>query len=119
MLHDAGILTICTLKNAAPKGLMPKEQLVMESEHFYGERTIGYGRQYAAKGVSEQVDLLAEIWQDRSIRIGMYAMDDNGDQYRIDNVQHMADDDGILISLLTLRRLDNLYDVSKETEEIQ
>lgn len=119
MLHDSGIITICALKNTAAKGLKPKEQLVILSEHFYGERTIGYGRQYAAKGVNEQVDLLAEIWQDRSVRIGMYAVDENGDQYRIDNVQHTADDDGLLITLLTMRRLDQLYDVTAATEEIQ
>lgn len=119
MLHDSGILTFCTLRNTAPKGAMPAEQMVKVSEDYYGERTIGYGRQYAAKGVSEQVDLLAEVWQDRSLRIGMYAVDDSGDQYRIDNVQHTADDDGILITLLTLRRLDDLYDVSEETEDVR
>lgn len=119
MLHDSGIITICSLRNTAPKGLKPKEQLVVQSEHFYGERTVGYGRQYAAKGVSEQVDLLAEVWQDRSIRIGMYAMDDQGDQYRIDNVQHTLDDGGLKISILTMRRLDHLYDVATETEEIR
>lgn len=119
MLHDSGSLTFCTLRNTAPRGAMPREQLVPASEQYYGERTIGFGRQYAAKGVSEQVDLLAEVWQDRSIRIGMYAVDDLGDQYRIDNVQHTTDDDGILISLVTLRRLDDLYGLSEETEGVQ
>lgn len=119
MLHDSGTIAICSLRNTAPKGLMVKERLVVQSEHFYGERAVGYGRQYAAKGVSEQVDLLAEIWQDRSIRIGMYAMDDLGDQYRIDNVQHTLDDDGLKISLLTMRRLDHLYDVATEAETVR
>lgn len=119
MLHDSGLLTFCRLKNTAPNGAMPREQLVSVSEQYYGERTIGFGRQYAAKGVSEQVDLLAEVWQDRSIRIGMYAVDDLGDQYRIDNVQHTTDDDGILITILTLRRLDDLYDLSEEAEDVQ
>ena len=118
MLHDSGSLTFCTLCDTALKGEMPKEQLVPVSEQYYGERTIGFGRQYAAKGVSEQVDLLAEVWQDRSIRIGMYAVDDLGDQYRVDNVQHTTDDDGIMISLLTLRRLDKLYDLSEKTENV-
>lgn len=113
MLHDSGVLTFCTLSNMALKGAMPREALRYHSEQFYGEKTIGYGRQYAAKGVSEQVDLLAEIWQDRSIRIGMYAVDDTGAQYRIDNVQHTADSDGLLVTVVTLRRLDELYDLSE------
>lgn len=113
MLHDSGLLTFCTLSNVAPKGAMPREVLRRQCQHFYGEKTIGYGRQYAAKGVSEQVDLLAEIWQDRSIRIGMYAVDDTGAQYRIDNVQHTMDKSGLFVTIVTLRRLDELYDLSE------
>lgn len=113
MLFDDGILQICTLKNKAESGEMPKEALVPGKEHFYGERTVGYGRQYAAKGVNEQVDMLVRIWQDRSIRIGMYVLVD-GDQYRIDNVQHLYDDDGLRVTDLTLQRLEELYDVSGE-----
>ena len=113
MLHDSGRLTICTLKNVAAKGELPDEQLVPGNVYLYGERTVGYGRQYAAKGVSEQIDMLVEIWQDRSIRIGMYALLDANDQYRIDNVQHLYDEDGLQVTYLTLRRLDNLYNVSR------
>ena len=118
MLHDSGELTICSLKNSAAKGEMPKEQLVPGNVHLYGERAVGYGRQYAAKGASEQIDMLVEIWQDRSARIGMYALLDNNEQYRIDNVQHLLDDDGQQVTYLTLRRLDDLYDVSRQVESI-
>lgn len=113
MLLDSGVLTLCSLKNSAPKGAMPDEHLVPGNVHLYGERTVGYGRQYAAKGVYEQVDMLVQIWQDRSARIGMYALMDTGEQYRIDNVQHLTDEDGLQVSYLTLRRLDDLYDVSE------
>ena len=113
MLHDSGQLTICTLKNTAAKSELPKEQLVPGNVHLYGERTVGYSRQYAAKGVSEQIDMLVEIWQDRRVRIGMYALLEPNDQYRIDNVQHLYDEDGLQVTYLTLRRLDDLYDVSR------
>lgn len=115
MLLDSGILEVCRLENNAPPASMPSEQLVPLSKHFYGERTVGYGRQYAAKGVSEQVDMVARIWQDRSVRIGMYVIFDAGDQYRIDNVQHILDEDGLRVTDLTLQRLDDLYDVSRES----
>ena len=42
----------------------------------------------------------------------MYALLDTGEQYRIDNVQHLLDDDGLRVTDLTLRRVEQLYDVS-------
>ena len=114
MLLDSGILEICSLKNRAASANMPAEYLVPISEHLYGERAVGYGRQYAAKGVNEQIDLIARVWQDRAIRIGMYAVVDGIEQFRIDNVQHLFDEDGIRVTDLTLQRLDDLYDISRE-----
>lgn len=111
MLLDDGILWTCSLTNAATKGSMPKKKLQKVTEYCYGERIVGYGRQYAAKGVNEQVDMLVRIWQDRSIRIGMYALVNDEEQFRIDNVQHLTDEDGLKVTDLTLRRVDDLYDV--------
>lgn len=114
MILDDGVLTVCVLKNVAPKGAMPREILLPVSSHYYGERTVGFARQYAAKGVSEQVDKLVRIWQNRQIRIGMYILEvDTGEQYRVDNVQHLDDEDGLRVTHLTLKRLDDLYDVDK------
>lgn len=113
---DDGIIKICTLTNDAESGQMPRERLVPKSEHYYGERTVGYGRQYAAKGVNEQVDMLVRIWQDRSVRIGMYVVTEGEGQFRIDNVQHLLDDDGLRVTDLSLSRLEELYDVSGESE---
>lgn len=118
MLHDSGILTICGAKNKAANGDLCREKLKKLSRHYYGERTVGYGRQYAAKGVNEQVDLLAEIWEDRSIRIGMVAVTDNDEQYRIDLVQHKLDDEtGLRVTWLTLRRLEECHEFDSEAEE--
>lgn len=116
MLLDNGIVTVCKLKNVAQAGQMPKETLIPFAKHYYGERIVGYGRQYAAKGVSEQVDMLIRIWEDRSVRIGMYAVIEGEGQLRIDNVQHLTDDDGLRVTDLTLSRLEELYDVSAESE---
>lgn len=113
MLLDSGKLTICTAKDIAPPGAMPKEVLIPGNTHLYGERMIGYSRQYAAMGVNEQVDLLARIWQDRSARIGMVAVI-NDEQYRIGNVQHLTDEEGLQVTDLTLQRMDDLYDVAEE-----
>lgn len=118
MTYDDGLITIYTLAEVEEPGDMPKEQLVKHSEHLFGERTVGYGRQYAAKGVNEQVDKLVRFWEDRTIRIGMYAIigDDpsDGEQFRIDNVQHLKDEDGLKVTDLSLRRLDELYEIDEK-----
>ena len=116
MLLDAGTLTLCTLQNTAPAGAMPREQLVLGETCFYGERTVGYNQQYAAMGVNERIDMIARIWQNRAARAGMYALLDNGEQYRINFAQQRQDDDGLRVTDLTLERLDKLYDVSEPAE---
>lgn len=114
MTYDEGLVTICKLDNIAPSGALPKERLVKKEALFFGERTVGFSRQYAAKGVNEQVDRLIRTWRENAIHIGMYAVMEDGEQYRIDNVQHLLDEDGLKITDLTLRRLDRLYDVEAE-----
>lgn len=112
MLFDSGVLTIFTLEDISEPGKMPVKRLTYKSECYYGERVVGYGRQYAARGVNEQIDMLARIWQDRSIRSNMYAVLESGEQYRISNVQHLEDDDGLRVTDLTLERLDDLYEIA-------
>lgn len=122
-MMDAGTVTICTLDNVAGKGDKPVFKLNAGEAHFFEERMVGYGRQYEAKGVNERVDMLIRIWRDPSIRIGMYAIltdyegqeNEDGDQYRIDNVQQTLDKDGLKVTDLTLYRLDELYEIVTET----
>ena len=104
MTLDSGILTVCKLKNTAAAGQMPVMQLAQQSTHYYGERTVGYNRQYAAMGVNQQIDMLVRIWQDRAV------LEDDS-QYRIDNVQHLLDSDGLEVTDLTLSALEEFYDV--------
>lgn len=121
-MKDAGLIKVCTLENIAEAGQMPKEVLIVHSLQSFEERTVGYNRQYAAKGVSEQVDMLVRIWRDNTIRIGMYAVltdyegqeDENGDQYRITNVQQVYDANGLKNTDLTLSRLEEFYELAEQ-----
>ena len=117
-MMDAGRITICNLENTAEDGFMPVEKLVPVGDAIdFEEKVIGYGRAYNAKGVNERIDLLVRIWRTPA-RIGQYAIVtdfegcEDGDQFRIDNVQPTYDDDGLKVTDLTLSRLEELYDVS-------
>ena len=104
------LLTVYNLQDVAEPGGMPCEKLVKVSRHYFGDRTVGYGRQYAALGVQQQVDRLVRIWFDANITTRQYVIIDK-QQYRIDMVQHMTDEDGIKVTDLTLFRLDENFDV--------
>lgn len=96
---------------------MPHEELERIARHWYEERVIGMQRQYLAKGVNEQIDLMARIHHEPRARIGLYAALGNGDQYRIANVSHGKNNDGLRYTDLTLTRLEDYYDVADESEE--
>jgi len=117
-MFDAGKVSICNLENKAAPGRMPVNTLVPVAVAYFGERTVGYNRYYAAQGVNQQIDLLIRVWRCNAVKIGMYAvlsMSENDGQYRITNVQHLLDDDGLKVTDLTLSRLEENYDVATET----
>lgn len=118
MLLDSGILTLYKLKNTAENGRMPVQKLVEYDKAYFGERTVGYNRLYAAKGVNNQIDKLVRIWRNETVEAGDYTIldpsEENPKQYRIDAVQQLYDDDGLKVTDLTLVRLEKNYDVISE-----
>lgn len=108
-----GTLRLCELQNVAEAGEMPRDRLVPVSYHYYGSRTVGYGRQYAAMGVEQRVDRLVRIWRNEDAHVRQYAILDDGKQYRVDMVQHMLDEDGLKVTDLTLFRLDENFDIAE------
>ena len=114
MTYDTGIVILCKLKDTNEvAGGKPAMYLIPVEWLFYAERAIGYGRQYAAFGANQQVDLLIRTWRTDAAEIGMYAVTEDKEQLRSDNVQHLLDEDGLKITDLTLRGLDKLYDVAE------
>lgn len=118
MLLDAGILTLYKLTNTAVNGRMPEMKLVEYDRAYYGERTVGYNRLYAAKGVNQSIDKLIRIWRNDAVEVGDYVILEDVDlvsnkprQYRVDAVQQLTDDDGLKVTDITLDRLEKFYDV--------
>lgn len=114
MLFDAGIINFYKLADTAEPGDMPQPKLISNKYAFYGERTVGFSRQYAAMSVNEQVDMLVRIWYDNSIKIGMYAVPEDGEQYRITNVQHLTDEEGLKVTDVTLTRLEQNFELNNK-----
>lgn len=109
MLLDSGIVTVYELKNTAKPGEMPKEALQRLNSFYFGRRSIGYNRLYAAQGVNKQIDLLIRIWR-ADVTAGQYAIID-GIQYRVDAVQQLTDNTGLAVTDLTLEKLGAFYDI--------
>lgn len=116
-MRDDGILTFYDLQNVADNGRMPDEKLVSVSTAFYGRRTVGMNRLYAARGANQDIDVLVRCFNTPSIPVAnnravQYVILEDGLQYRIDAVQEIVEIDALD---LTLVRLEDFYDVADET----
>lgn len=104
-----GLLTLYRLENVAEKGNMPRMKLVEIEKLYYSERSISFNRFYTAMGVSQQVDRVVRTWRSNSV-VGNYVIIDDV-QYRVDVVQHFADDDGLQVTDMTLSRVGDNFDI--------
>ena len=102
--RDSGIVYLASLTNTAAAGLKPEYSLTKISRSWYEERMIGFRRQYAAKGVNEQVDMLIRINYLQKARIGLYAILGNEEQQQVRGT----------IDLYTLQEFDPAVDLIQE-----
>ena len=116
-MMDSGTCRIYTVTDAAENGEMPNPTLheYGDYEWSFEDRMISYSRQYAAMGADQQIDRIIRIWR-TPVRIGDVAVVtdryETGAQYRINNVQPTLDDDGLEVTDITLRRLEENYDIA-------
>lgn len=111
-MRDDGILTFYELTITSLPGRMPVEQLASVSTAYYGRRTAGVTRLYAAAGANRDFDVLVRCYNTPSLPEGAkFVILEDGNQYRIDMVQEMVDLDAID---LTLVRLEDFYDVAEQ-----
>ena len=113
-MMDSGTCRIYTVTDAAENGEMPAPTLheYGDYEWAFEDRMISYSRQYAAMGVDQQIDRIIRIWR-TPVRIGDVVVIES-EQYRIDNVQPTLDDDSLQVTDLTLRRLEENYDIAEQ-----
>lgn len=113
-MMDSGTCRIYTVTDAAENGEMPNPTLheYGDYEWSFEDRMISYSRQYAAMGADQQIDRIIRIWR-TPVRIGDVVVIGD-EQYRIDNVQPTLDDDSLQVVDLTLRRLEENYDIAEQ-----
>ena len=119
MILDSGTMLICELYNAHENGRMPKETLKPIARHWFQERVIGLNRRYIAMGANQRIDLLVYIHEDRRVKAGMFAVLGNGDQFRIDEVNFVIEENtNLRYQSMQMERLDENYDVYYPTVEV-
>lgn len=104
MLHDAGIAVIYQVEEVT--GLPPASPSLKEkNRQAFGELTVGVTRFYSAAAAGKTVSRLIEVWRDN--RIDTRDLCRIGDRwYNIQQVVPTTDDDGILVTRLTLEETD-------------
>lgn len=117
--YGDGLVTVCELTNTSADGNMPVYTLTELYTQYFDERTVSLTRSYLARGVDERVDMVIRIAAEGNRpKIGQIALltyydgqeNEDGDQYRIDMVQRINNEDDLRVYDLTLYRLEDNYD---------
>lgn len=116
---DSGIAKIWRCTETETPGELPTETWAEVWASYYGEQTVGIQRYYTAKAANDQID--AVIWVQRNrdiypvrdrVQLIFPSSDrvelDDGPFYRITQVQHVTDEDGLPMTALSLERLEGL-----------
>ena len=112
MRLDNGIATVYRGENTGEPGGKPVityRRKVCAS--YYAEKTVGVQRFWTAKAHDGQANLLVEIQRNAGIRtsdrctLAPYSDPDTAGAYKIIQVQHLIDDDGLPVTDLTLERI--------------
>lgn len=114
-MSSAGTVAIYKKRETAGAGLMPAPKWdVLRCQYYYSALTVGVTRYWTARGNNDQVDLLIRTERDASIStrdravLTPFTRETVGGWYKILQVQHTTDDDGLLVTDLSLERIDEL-----------
>lgn len=107
-----GVVNIYSVGNIAAPGNMPKEGLTLKVGSLrYKERTVGMNRFWAAMQNQTRVDLMLRVQRLRNISPHDVAIPNDGEQYKIIQVQYPEDVEPSVMDL-SLERIDAVYDLA-------
>lgn len=105
-----GVVTIYEVKDIAPPGYAPDEELVPKVKVGYSERQLGIQRYYAGRQNQVQIERVIRVQRGISVDSQDVAITEDGHQYRIDMVQAVMDVYPACLDL-TLAKIDHEYEV--------
>lgn len=113
MLLDNGIATVWRRELTSAPGDMPMEKFSKEVfKSYYGNKTVGYARYWTAQAHDSQANFLIEIQRNAGIstadrcQLEPFSDLEATGYYKILQVQHLLDEDGLPVTDLTLERID-------------
>lgn len=119
MTYGDGIIAVCRMTNIAAAGKKPVKGLEVLESFCFSYDTLGINRYYTALQANQQIETVVNIpgWRrydagkDIAIIADADGSIDGGDQYTVQMVQPMLDEDGLRMTRLSLERLGENYAV--------
>ena len=108
MTLDSGVITIYRQTLVSSPGEIPKYDNVELWSSYFGNKTIGLTRYYTAKSHNDNIDLFVEVQRNDAISAATDKAKIGNCWYRIVQVQHILDDDGLPMTDLTLERVSGI-----------
>ena len=114
MTLDSGILKILRPTVEADGGL-PRPTYKVAFSSFYANRAVGFNRYFTALSADTRADLLVRMQRFACntgdlVRLIPSYPDGTAGTYKIIQVQHLEDEDGLFVTDLTLERTEGVND---------
>ena len=110
MIYDKQ-LWICTPPDGA--GAPFQGKLIKKKRHFYGELTVYHKRFWEAQAAGTRVDKMVQLPYGMDIMPTSYALLPDGHLYRIEEAQPTEDENGLPVTNLSLRRMEQNYELCR------
>lgn len=110
---DSGVATIWRAEIESEPGEMPAEGFTNQFfKSYYGNKTVGFARFWTAQAHDSQANFLIEIQRNAGIstadrcQLEPYLDVEAAGYYKILQIQHLTDENGLPVTDLTLERID-------------
>lgn len=108
-MFDDGIARFYERVDVSANGSMPKYNIQLVCQEYFEERTVGYNRMFAGRGVNIEISKVIRFWYNPKITADMICVIDSL-QYLISYVTRVTDDNGLDCMEATLTKTENWYD---------
>lgn len=108
MIYDR----VVTVHDVTGGGVLGRRLSAAGTSYYCARQTVGIRRYYTALQIGDQTDDVVELPGVCDIRATQIAIFE-GHQHRILQVQHATDKDGLPVTVLSLSRLEDLYELEQ------